>query len=569
MHFTIILCTRNRASLLGEALASIAAILYAPEAFELLVVDNGSTDQTADVVAELAKRVAFAVRRVWEPRVGLSIARNTGIREARGRLLFFTDDDHLVSPGILEEYQKVASAQDAQVMQGSVELEFRGGRPAWLSDDLEGWFGRLVLQEGLSTVELHGGNATFHRHVFEQLGGFQEELGKGRAGYGEDTALSRRLSTAGIPIWAAPGAVIHHLIEDQRLEPTTFRAMVWNKGLCHGQVEAAGAPVLRAARDAARDVVTHSVRGTVAALRRDEAKRLSSSMQVTHRLACLFGQGKSLWARRHKMPRTPAPLRPWCPPVALPMTTIVVVSSGPLGATERCLAGIYRHTHVPFEVIVVPGAASEDSLRHLHALSHDDLRVLAQDEPLCVGAAFNTGAAAARGEFLALLRDDTLVCEGWLEPLLRGLVAHPQLAVIGPMTNVAPNGQRLDEDLSTASADRDQVAATLGLRASGCIAPERNLLGFCRVMRQQLFEELGRCDEALGDHQMDDLCLRAERAGWLCAAARDAYVHQLGGAQAWLGRWTVAESPIPRPDSPMVTICMVSFNRLEFTQQAI
>src|SRR5262245_57954609 len=96
--FSIVVCTRNRARLLEQALDSIVRVEFPADDFEVLVIDNGSSDDTAAVVSRFARRVPFAVRSVKEPRVGLSAARNRAIREACGKRLFFTDDDQLVDP---------------------------------------------------------------------------------------------------------------------------------------------------------------------------------------------------------------------------------------------------------------------------------------------------------------------------------------------------------------------------------------------------------------------------------------------------------------------------------------
>jgi len=91
---SVIVATRNRATLLPEALASLAAQRCA-SSFEIVVVDNGSDDTTVDVVREWERRDE-RMRSVFEPEIGLSRAKNAGIRAARGRLIMFTDDDVIV-----------------------------------------------------------------------------------------------------------------------------------------------------------------------------------------------------------------------------------------------------------------------------------------------------------------------------------------------------------------------------------------------------------------------------------------------------------------------------------------
>ncbi|HEY1482576.1 MAG TPA: glycosyltransferase, partial [Candidatus Acidoferrum sp.] len=100
VHLTVILCTYNRCRSLPAALQSVAA-QQLPDAleWEILVVDNNSTDQTSDVVSEFAQRnPPGRIRYLFEPRQGLSNARNAAIREARGEVIAFMDDDVTVDP---------------------------------------------------------------------------------------------------------------------------------------------------------------------------------------------------------------------------------------------------------------------------------------------------------------------------------------------------------------------------------------------------------------------------------------------------------------------------------------
>ncbi|MGB0049836.1 MAG: glycosyltransferase family A protein, partial [Terriglobales bacterium] len=94
MKITVILCSYNRCQLLAEALESVAASTL-PESveWEVLVVDNNSTDRTREVVEDFRHRYPGRFRYVFEPRPGKSFALNTGVREAHGDVLAFTDDD--------------------------------------------------------------------------------------------------------------------------------------------------------------------------------------------------------------------------------------------------------------------------------------------------------------------------------------------------------------------------------------------------------------------------------------------------------------------------------------------
>lgn len=103
MRISVILCTYNRAQSLVNALESVATQTL-PESveWEVLVVDNNSRDQTRDVVEDFCRRHTPRFRYVFEPNQGLCYARNSGVREARGDVLAFVDDDVTVEPGWLD-----------------------------------------------------------------------------------------------------------------------------------------------------------------------------------------------------------------------------------------------------------------------------------------------------------------------------------------------------------------------------------------------------------------------------------------------------------------------------------
>lgn len=236
--FSIVLCTRDRARLLERALESLLGIDYPQEDFELVLVDNASSDRTPELAAAFAKRAPFAVHVVRETRIGLSAARNRGVREASGRYVLFTDDDQLVDPAILGELRRVAERHAASVVQGAIELRFAAPCPAWLTGKLREMLGETPERpEGPGDIELFGGNLLVRRDVFDKLEGFREDLGKGRAGYSEDSELGRRLRAGGHAVAFAPGARIYHVIEADRTTRAFFRRMAYAKGRSHGLLD--------------------------------------------------------------------------------------------------------------------------------------------------------------------------------------------------------------------------------------------------------------------------------------------------------------------------------------------
>ena len=137
MNITVLICTRNRRASLARTLQSIAACDVPAElAWEILVVDNGSEDGTSEEVAGFAGRLP--IRSVREEMPGLSNARNTGVRHARGDHILWTDDDVLVEPGWLAAYARAfADYPEAAFFGGGVRPVLEPPTPAWLTDNLD------------------------------------------------------------------------------------------------------------------------------------------------------------------------------------------------------------------------------------------------------------------------------------------------------------------------------------------------------------------------------------------------------------------------------------------------
>src|SRR5262249_29253186 len=121
VRISVVICTRNRSTYLAQCLQAIEAQTLQPHHYEVIVVDNGSSDDTGSVVAPFCRR-RTNFRYVAEERVGLSVARNTGVRSGHGDIVAFTDDDAAPEPSWLEQilrrFQELSD--DAGVIGGDV-----------------------------------------------------------------------------------------------------------------------------------------------------------------------------------------------------------------------------------------------------------------------------------------------------------------------------------------------------------------------------------------------------------------------------------------------------------------
>jgi GT2 family glycosyltransferase len=191
--------------------------------YEVVVVDNASTDDTADVIAQAAREWPELVHGVYEPRRGVSCARNRGVREARGPWIAFFDDDQVAEPDWLLALLSGAEAVHARCLGGAVRLLLPGEALAALPAECRTLLGESLgrnrrCRYGRKTAP-GTGNLLVHRSVFEQVGGFDESLREA----GEDTDLYRRIRQAGIEAWYLPEAVVRHVTPPYRLTAAYLR----------------------------------------------------------------------------------------------------------------------------------------------------------------------------------------------------------------------------------------------------------------------------------------------------------------------------------------------------------
>lgn len=248
MKASVILCTYNRCRLLPAALESVAAskMPFATD-WEVLVVDNNSTDRTREVVEEFAGQYPGRFRYHFESQAGKSYALNTGIAAADGDVLAFMDDDVTVAPEWL--WNLVAPLQDPGIAGtgGRVVPRWSTDPPAWLAH--EGWAiaGPLVSfdcgDKGRTLEESPvGTNMAFPRRVFQQFGGFRVDLGPSPKNEirNEDSEFARRILRAGERLYYVPSAVVYHPVTEDRLTKRYFLAWWFDKA--RSEIRESGIP---------------------------------------------------------------------------------------------------------------------------------------------------------------------------------------------------------------------------------------------------------------------------------------------------------------------------------------
>lgn len=239
MNVTVIVCTYNRCDSLIKALRSIASSVL-PDAvqWEVLVVDNNSRDQTRTVVEEISCLYPGRFRYLFEPRQGLSNARNAGIRAAGGQTVVFTDDDVTVDPLWLQNLTVPLLKGQWAGAAGRICLESKFRPPNWMAITGPFSLGESLVQfdrgdqEGPLDQPPFGANMAFRKIIFEKYGGFRADLGRcGDSLIGnEDTEFAGRVMAAGERLYYVPSAVVNHPVHQDRVTKKYFRSYYFAHG---------------------------------------------------------------------------------------------------------------------------------------------------------------------------------------------------------------------------------------------------------------------------------------------------------------------------------------------------
>ncbi len=253
VQVSVVIATYNRAHLLKGTLEALASqAVPGSLKWEMVVVDNNSRDSTAQVVTAFSKTTAAPVRYVFESEPGVSRARNRGIREARGSIIAFTDDDVLPAPDWIAQLVAAIDRWNAHGVGGRILPRWETSPPLWLTDSrylcnrlaiMDCESSRLLALPVEAQPQVWGANMAFRRELLESVGGFDPQLGGigKRLFRGEETDLIKRALGLGLKIAYDAGLTVFHRIGSDRMRKAYFCRLEFDSA----QGEAHGRPATR------------------------------------------------------------------------------------------------------------------------------------------------------------------------------------------------------------------------------------------------------------------------------------------------------------------------------------
>ncbi len=241
IKYSIVICTYNRANMLSATLQRLSLVDYPRDRFEILVIDNNSTDHTQEAVEAISNSSDCNVRYVRETKQGLAPARNRALSEFKGEYLLFTDDDVLVCSGWITAIDETFTNSGALCVGGRVFLQWDFPKPEWIDPRLE--YLLSCVDFGEEDVEIFpphaavGANVGFHRSVFEKYGQFNEDLGPRKEDFirGEETEFIHRIQAGGDKVFYSAKAVVYHIVLPEGGEKAWFLKRFSKAGEVHGK----------------------------------------------------------------------------------------------------------------------------------------------------------------------------------------------------------------------------------------------------------------------------------------------------------------------------------------------
>ena len=261
MDVTVIIPSYNRAGFLRETMQSILGQSFPPDRYEIIFIDNGSTDNTGEIIAAINAENSGRIRYVYEPRPGLLVGRHLGASLARGRILLYGDDDIIASPDWVGEVCRCYQDEMVGAASGRVLPRFEVPPPAWVKLFPETYISIIDPGDEYREVDrsfAYGCNMSVRKDVFYEVGGFNPDsmppdlirfVGDG------ETALMERVAASRYKMVYNPAAYVYHVIPAGRLTIDFYKKRAFFQGVGdsyrlirrHGGIDAAAyADMLRA-----------------------------------------------------------------------------------------------------------------------------------------------------------------------------------------------------------------------------------------------------------------------------------------------------------------------------------
>lgn len=498
---SIIIPVFNKVGFTKKCLEAIYQCTPSRLYFEVIIIDNGSTDKTSSYLNEATKQYPDLRIIRNANNLGFAKACNQGAQTASGNYLLFLNNDTQVQPGWLEPLVKVLDGDPTVAAVGS-KLLYPDGTiqhaGVAIFDDKQSADPLLAQHEHqLKSGDDPEVNQTHtyqaltaacllvRKPAFQVVDGFDEGYWNGY----EDVDLCFKFQKHDWHLVYQPeSVVIHH---ESQSGPERFKWVQHNIQRLHEKWLGKIHP----------DFIIQS-----------DGSRVSTGANRIHPYSFPI-DFKNLASQQG-------------------LTSIIILTYNQLEHTKLCLNSIEAYTPQPHELIIVDNGSTDGTLDYLrtYEVEHDNVYIIANTDNRGFAAGNNQGVAAARGDYVLLLNNDTVVTEGWLARMLEVFERYPDIGIVGPVSNYVSGLQLVPQAAYQSLEEMHQFATNWAIEHTGQTMEIYRVVGFCLLARREVIDRIGGLDEQFGsgNFEDDDFCIRAALVGFKACIAQDVFIHHTG-----------------------------------------
>ncbi|MDH5668948.1 MAG: glycosyltransferase, partial [Nitrospira sp.] len=542
LRLSVVMPTYNRDAILRKTLLAFASQTATPDLFEVIVVDDGSSDDTLQMLNRF--KAPFALRVLTQQHQGANAARNLAIREARGPLVLITGDDMIPEPAFVEAHLKFHATHPDQsdAMLGfinwSPEITVTPFMRFLVSPDGGQQFSFHLAQNGQADFRLfYTSNISLKRSLLlNQPIMFDPDFTY--PAY-DDTELGFRLALAGMKIhYNARATTNHHhemtvqTVAKRQRHAGRMAMVLVNKHPDITQIMQLGIDDVMKAPGVYTEENLESILASLAELEKpslDILKRIPvngstyDAFYTTHMLHPLYhallrtAHGLGIRDAMQQACEVRKPDQAADQRLKNHKVSIIIPVWNKAALTEQCLKALAETTDgIDYEVILVDNHSTDGTPELLRQLS-GDVRIISNKENLGFAKACNQGARIANSPYLLFLNNDTVSQAGWLQPLLEELDRHPEVGIVGSKLLFADGTIQHAGVVMSRFGVRPYHAYRLAPADLPAVNRRREyhvVTGACLLIRRSLFEEAGGFHEGFRNGFEDvDLCLKVREKG--------------------------------------------------------
>ncbi|HMA62445.1 MAG TPA: glycosyltransferase [bacterium] len=472
--------------------------------YEIIVIDNASTDDTAYYLDKLSKKYSHIKVIFNATNQGFARASNQGAQAANGEYLLFLNNDTKALAGWLQPLVNVLE-NDPDVAAVGSKLLF--------PDNTIQHAGVIIEKNNKTKIDVVG------RHIYYKRPAYFHEANQMRT-YPALTAASLMIRSKNF--WNAEG------FDESYWNGYEDIDLCFNIGRQGGKLVYQPSSVLIHYESQSGPERFSKINENVALLQKKWKDKIQHDAVVNQEGKIELVDDNNIG--KYNIPNQDSPKKK--SKNKKPLVSIVILTWNALEYTKKCFNSIHKNTSVPYEIIFVDNNSSDGTQEYLKKAksSKSNIKIILNEKNNGFAAGNNQGMQKSEGEYIVLLNNDVLVSRGWLQRMVRCARTHSDIGLVGPLTNRISGTQMISKVPYKEPQNFQQFAQKIAKQQAYKYTPRRRIAGFAMLIKRKIYEEIGDLDEnfGTGNYEDDDFCVRVTNAGYKIYVAEDTFIHHFG-----------------------------------------